>query len=77
MQWPVNDKAALTNYDGETITVEQLKKRLELAEMSNAALRAKLKKAQRVSKSRLERMKQRGKLLIQERVDKISNVGGF
>ena len=67
MAWYIDIEMALVDYKGQMLTVAQVKKQLELAELSNSALQAKLKKVQRVSRSRLERMRNRGKLLIQTR----------
>ena len=46
---------------------EQLLKIIELQEMSISSLQRKLEKVQRVSRSRLRRMNQRGKLMIEAR----------
>lgn len=47
--------------------LERLQTEVELLRMSNDALLSKLRKVQRVSKSRLARMRQRTKLLIEAR----------
>lgn len=50
-------------YKAPESEIEQLRKQVKLLEMSNSALKAKLAQVQKTSKSRLERMKRRGKLL--------------
>lgn len=55
--------------DGQLTTVGDLRTRLWLAETSVRALTRKLDKTQRVSRSRLKRMNQRGKLLIEARAN--------
>lgn len=77
MQWHVNDKTAVTEYDGKVLTVGELKKQLALAEMSNRALLTSLKRVRKVAKSRLIRMNKLAKALVEARLDAISNVGGF
>lgn len=49
------------------LTTEEIKTRLYLAELSQSALKRKLEKVTRVSRSRLKRMNQRGRLLIEAR----------
>jgi hypothetical protein len=48
-------------------TYEQLERRLALSEQSNEALRNKIRRINHISKNRLNRMKQRTKLLIEAR----------
>lgn len=61
------DELTKTDYKGEVTTIGQLKTRLWLAETSVRALQRKLEKTRKISRSRLKRMNQRGKLLIETR----------
>ena len=53
--------------DYSSHTPEQLRSLVQLQEASISSLQRKLEKVQRVSRSRLKRMSQRGKLLIEAR----------
>lgn len=55
--------------DGRWTTVGDLRTRMWLAETSVEALKRKLAKVQKVSRSRLKRMNQRGKLVIEARAE--------
>lgn len=60
----------MDGYDVEAKLEQELartKKLLHLAELSQSALQTKLARVTKVSRSRLKRMNQRGKLLIEAR----------